>query len=421
MTIQPHLASIGADAGFRLQSVETQAQMLALKSDWQNLEARDPEGTVYLSWDWLAATFSAHPGRWRVLIAWRGGQMVCAFPMKLRLHWSNSRQQLQTEIEAGGRLIYSEYTGFLCDPAHQDGALSAIARHLQNLPWVRLSLKYEDSTARAAAFMAAFPDAQFRSRKKDYFINAGSTDNLVCPRVALPPDYEAYLDGLGRNMRQKMRRFSRKYLDSGVLRLTWADDAGAGIEHLLRLWLVKWLPSKGEIKARKSASTYRKKLTQAADLGLLRMPMLWQQDRCLGVLGHVLDPRHRRIHFIVAGRDETMAGNYIGPLLHAQSVRWGIENDYRSYDLCHGDEPYKIGYGATATRVNYVSIRRRNLTSSGAYLDPVCTPRAMTRVIDFLERDQPDKALKVSRQLRDISAKTAGPQSHQQTHPFANT
>lgn len=271
--------------------------MLALKFAWQDLEARDPEGTVYLSWDWLAATFATYPGRWRVLIAWHGYQMVCAFPMKLRLHWSNSRQQLQTEIEAGGRLIYSEYTGFLCDPEYQNTALSAIALHLQNLPWVRLSLKYEDSTARAAAFMAAFPEAQFRSRNKDYFINAGSTDNLVCPRVTLPPSYEAYLDGLGKNMRQKMRRFSRKYLDSGEIRLSWADaeDAGAGIEHLLRHWLVKWLPSKGETKARKSVNTYRKMLTQAANLGLLRMPMLWQQDRCLGVLGHVLDPRHRHI------------------------------------------------------------------------------------------------------------------------------
>ncbi|OUS33366.1 hypothetical protein A9Q94_19970 [Rhodobacterales bacterium 56_14_T64] len=412
MTLQPRPPSVGADVGFRLESIETQVQMLALKSAWQDLEARDPEGTVYLSWDWLAATFAGYPGRWRVLIAWQGDQMVCAFPMKLRLHWSNSRQQLQTEIEAGGRLIYSEYTGFLCDPVYQNTALSEIAQHLQNLPWVRLSLKYEDSTARAAAFMAAFPEAQFRSRNKDYFINAGSTDNLACPRVTLPQSYEAYLDGLGKNMRQKMRRFSRKYLDSGALRLSWADaeDAGAGIEHLLRHWLVKWLPSKGEAKARKSVNTYRKMLTQAANLGLLRMPVLWQQDRCLGVLGHVLDPRHRQIHFIVAGRDEAVTGNFIGPLLHAQSVRWGIENGYTSYDLCHGDEPYKFGYGAIATRVNYVSIRRRYLTSPSAYLDPICAPRAMTCVIDFLQQEQPAKALIVAKQLQQVLANTAGPQ-----------
>jgi len=48
-------------------------------------------------------------------------------------------------------------------------------------------------------------------------------------------------------------------------------------------------------------------------------------------------------NFIVAGRDESVTGNYIGPLLHAQSVRWGIENGYVSYDLCHGDEPHKFG------------------------------------------------------------------------------
>lgn len=102
-----------------------------------------------------------------------------------------------------------------------------------------------------------------------------------------------------------------------------------------------------------------------------------------------------------------MTGNYIGPLLHAQSVRWGIENGYASYDLCHGDEPYKFGYGAAATRVNYFSIRRRNLTSTGAYLDPICTPRAMTRVIDFLQQEQPEEALIVARQLQQVLANTA--------------
>ncbi|PCJ08305.1 MAG: hypothetical protein COB16_08250 [Rhodobacteraceae bacterium] len=404
MTVQSRLPSVDLDLGLRLEISETQAQMQALQSAWQDLEHRDPEGTVYLSWDWLAATFSAYPGRWRVLTAWRGGQMVCAFPMKLRLHWSTSHQELQTEIEAGGRLIYSEYSGFLCDPLYQDAALAAIAQHLQTLPWVRLSLKYEDSNTRAATFMAAFPDAQFRSRNKDYFINAGSTDNLICPRVVLPQSYEVYLDGLGRNMRQKMRRFSRKYLDSGALRLTWAEasDAAAGIEQLLQHWLVKWTPSKGKTKARKSARTYRRMLTQAADLGLLRMPMLWQGERCLGALGHVIDPRHRRIHFIVAGRDEAVEGNFIGPLLHAQSVRWGIENGYATYDLCHGDEPYKFGYGAVATRVKYFSIRRRNLSPSGTYLDPICAPQALSRVIEFLQEDQPEEALIGAKQLRHL-------------------
>jgi len=60
-----------------------------------------------------------------------------------------------------------------------------------------------------------------------------------------------------------------------------------------------------------------------------------------------------------------------------------------------------------ATRVNDVSIRHRNLTSSGAYLDPICTPRAMTRVIDFLQQGQPEKALIVAKQLQQVLANTA--------------
>ncbi|KAE9630581.1 GNAT family N-acetyltransferase [Parasedimentitalea maritima] len=402
MTAAPRPSMVATD--LRVESAETLDQFRNLQTAWQDLEGRDPEGTVYLSWDWLAPIFAANPGRWRVLTVWHSQKLVCVFPMKLRVHWSTTRLELQTEIEAAGRLNYSEYTGFLCDPAHQGIALSVLAMHVKSLPWVRLSLKYEDSQARAATFMDAFSDAEFSSRNKGYVINDGSTDNLVCPRVALPASFDAYLDGLGKNMRQKMRRFVRKYLDSGALRLIWADqgDADAGIEQLLQHWMIKWSPSKGKANARKAVHTYRKMLMQAADQGLLRMPMLWQDEHCLGALGHVVDPRHKRIHFIVAGRDETVAGNFVGPLLHAQSVRWGIENGYRSYDLCHGNEPYKFTYGAVATRVNFFSIRRRNLSQSDTVLDPKSAPQALNRLIGFLEQNQQENALIAANQLQQV-------------------
>ena len=48
----------------------------------------------------------------------------------------------------------------------------------------------------------------------------------------------------------------------------------------------------------------------------------------------------------IVGRDEDASEPFIGLLLHAHAIRWAIENNLRTYDLCHGNEPYKYSLGA---------------------------------------------------------------------------
>ena len=372
-------------------SFETLDAMARIRPAWEYLEARDPEGSIYLSWRWMNAVFTAFPGRWRVLAVREGGRLVALLPLKYRVHWSSSQGRLVSEIEAAGRLLYSEYIGFLCDPACEDLALRVLATNLKTRPWSSFSLKYEASAGRMAKFLSHFPKERFDVREKDYFINGGTTDNLKCPRLSLPDDFESYLTlQLGKNMRQKIRRFTRKYLDSGEMRVEWMEGARAaqGVDILMQLWKSKWLPIKGPGQSQRVEANYRRNLAAAARLGLLRVPMLFQGERPVGALGHVLDPDHGRVHFIVAGRDENVSGGHIGPLLHSQSIQWAIANRYRVYDFAHGDEAYKYGYGAQDVRVNYFSIRRR--AAEVAQLDPLCQPLALDRAMAYL--DDGDKA-----------------------------
>ncbi|MEY8839390.1 GNAT family N-acetyltransferase, partial [Cribrihabitans sp. XS_ASV171] len=220
------MAGSAADLSLRVARIDRFDAFERLRPDWKSLEARDPEGTVFLSWDWLAQGFRDNPDRWMVLAIFAGETLVAVFPLRARVRWSGSRAEFQTELAAGGLFLWSEYTGFLCDPDWEETAMTIFAEALQELPWYDLTLRYEASQRRAALFMRAFPEEAFRVGFRDYMINRGQTDNLLCPYVDLPDDYETWLSqGPGKNTRQKIRRFTRRYLDSGDLRFNLSSGA----------------------------------------------------------------------------------------------------------------------------------------------------------------------------------------------------
>ena len=407
MTVGFH-APPAAAARMDLDVIRDWAEFEVLKDPWQALERRDPGGSIFLSWEWLAQAFRAHPGRWLVVVAHRGDRILGLLPLKTRLHWSTSQNRFETEIEAGGRLIWSEYTGLLCDPEAEQEVIAAMARRVQMLPWARLSLRYVDPPARAEAFLNAFPRDRFSAKWRDYRINGGETDNLICPRVELPDSHEDWLSGLpSKNMRQKIRRFTRRYLDSGELRIETAGTAGESardLDHLLRFWLEKWAGPKGRGTAERVAANYREVLGTAQRLGLLHLPVLWQGDSPLGALGHVLDPSTGRVNFIVAGRDTTADAAQIGVLLHAESIRWAIDNGYHSYDFCHGDEAYKFTYGAEGHRVGYLSVRRRGADATAPRFDRFNAAEALSRMQTMIEAGQGERAVAACRQLASVLA-----------------
>lgn len=136
-TMENH--SAGA-ARLEVTLIDGPGEFLALREAWERLYQADPESTVFLSWPWLNQAFQDNLYRWSVLVVRKrdtSGDIIAALPLKYRVHWSRSRQELQTELEAGGRLVRSAYTGVLCHPEYETAALQALAARLTHLPWTR--------------------------------------------------------------------------------------------------------------------------------------------------------------------------------------------------------------------------------------------------------------------------------------------
>jgi CelD/BcsL family acetyltransferase involved in cellulose biosynthesis len=386
-------------------------ELLSLKSEWETLHVGDIQSGVFLSWDWLLQGFKARPDRFTVLVARSddlSDRLVGILPLKSRVHWSRSKSQLQTQYEAGGRLIWSEYTGFICAPDWERPVLEAFANALAQMPWSTLSLRYIDQIERAELFRKAFPKADFSRSYKPYLINKGTTNNLLCPQVDLGESFDAFLvAALSANSRQKFRRAERKHLETGELHFTETDQSNfeTNLDILMGFWRSKWEPIRGKAMTAKVAYSYQNMLRAALAADVLFMPVLWRGDRPLGVLAHVLDRKLSKVHFIMVGRDLEFDAPYVGQILHLASIEWSIAHGYRTYDFCHGDEPYKYSYGTSDRETKFLTLKRRS-TKADLCFDDANIGDALIRIRGFLGAKQYDRAESACDQIIDAISAT---------------
>ncbi|PSL21710.1 GNAT family N-acetyltransferase [Shimia abyssi] len=397
-------ASNVTGSALHVDVVDTWAEFEALKPAWETLQSKDPDGTMFLNWDWMAEAFRDNAFRWSVLVvrAEPGAQdILCLLPLKYRVHWSRSKGEFHSEIEAGGRLLWSEYTGFLCDPRFEAQGIDAVAAKLVQLPWTYLTMRYVVQENRARRFLNALDANGCSGRFKDYMINDGTINNLLCPQVPLPDDFEDFLTKqISANRRQKWRRFMRMRVESNETHfaVSTPETAEQDIDTLLTNWMGKRGEIRGEATATKVSSNYRDVLMTAHKQGNLFLSSLCLGDRTLGALGHVVDRERGRVHFIVAGRDVDAKDPFIGAALHFFSIQWAIENGFTLYDFCHGNEEYKYSFGAQDHEVYYFSARRDAYNPHFAF-DSISTGEALQRIQEFIKDGKTDRAMRACNQL----------------------
>jgi len=393
--------------GFQVDIIETWEGFVGLKQTWEAVHQQDGQSGYFLSWAWLAVVFKANPNRWRVLAVkpnGDGSDYVCFFPQRTRVRWSVSLQEFQTELEAGGKLSWAQYTGFVCLPAWEERAIAALASAVGKLPWAGLSIKNIPRDRRLELFLAGFATDEYIISHHQYLINSGTVDSLICPYVPLPKDYESYLQTrVSSNTRQRMRRFWRQFEAADDLRITdtTAESFDRDITILLNLWFKTWSSSRGAHSAEEAVEKYIEILDQSHSLGAVNIPILWRGDQPLGALGNIVDRHKRHLYFIVAGRDESVQDPNIGLLLHTHSIQWAINNGIETYDFCHGNEPYKYSFGATDQLIASISIERTSKSDVGMF-DPAHIRKAMKKAIKLLDSDYLRDAKNAFRQIQTL-------------------
>ena len=358
--------------------IEGFAALDSVRDDWEAVYAADPEASVFMSWRWIADCLATHRSVWLILAAKptpADDRYVAFLPLRMQVRFHPTCGFINELSLAGGG--YSDHAGLLAHPAFESAAVAALGDHLRKkLHWARLTLaNLWMSDRRRRLFLSGFDAHRFVHKDITYIDPVTQTDNNVCPSVALPSDWDAYLGSLSANHRQKIRRGLRKvdaaenYAIMPADAETWGDD----IDALLGFWKAKWAGRKGA-KAEAIINRNRAMLSRCAHNGTLFLPVFRHRDaegdRAVAALAILVDPVKKAMLFFIGGRDETYAEAPAGYLLHAYSLRHAIAQGFSTYHFLLGNEPYKYVFAAQEQRLKACSVATRSGRNLGETLDP---------------------------------------------------
>lgn len=339
------LEQIQTDSAGALR-VETITDMKALKTigrAWDALCARDSETILFLTPQWLAPVLAERPGTWMVLAVYDGQQLVGLLPLWRRAFRHRDSGKRRVELEAAGRMIWSEYSGFLCDPDYEDMVLQSLANRLKQEDFTVLMLPYVSQPGRARTFAKAFGPG-FAAGFPPMVSHAGRVDRQRCPRLRLLGDYDSYVETtLGPKSQAKLKEATGYYIDSGMLRM---EDIAASptFEARLEEALCLWQGNQNADDAK--VERFRTLLYDLRGRGLLTMPSLFERDTLIGSLANIVDVRMGYELYKMAALDETRSDIPVMLLLQSQAIKAAISRGRLVYDLGHGNEPWKYSLGA---------------------------------------------------------------------------
>lgn len=366
----------------------------SFEQGWDALFAADTDAHVFLSRAFVQSILLRDPDT-HLICAFHQGQVVGLFPIHMTTVWDHRRRRYRSDIKMAGSLDWADYTGILVCDELEAPVIDALAAHLVARPWARIRFKHlRMCDRRRDRFFAHFRDDAFGHESVSRKINEDRTDNLLCPAIDLPDNFDTYLDGLSKNTRQKLRRFLRK-LDAGDMhiRAGTPDDLGT----FQTLWAEQW-PDKSNVRAR--AAKYAAILAKGFDQGNLEMSVLTQPEgQVLGLVASFMDPVHKAVNFFVSARRVSVTDTPVGLILHADSIRRAIANGYCRYDFLRGNEPYKLSLGAVSHAISYPVLRRRSGAPDAMLLSPISLPALGKKIEKALKSGDTDKALIATQQL----------------------
>jgi len=323
---------------------------------WRAVNAASAAATPFSSWEWLYSWWQcyAQPGDSPLLLLCRDGQRPVALaPLQIQ---RRGPLGLVRELrflgsgEAEHEEVLGEYTDLLCVPGEEARSLQALGDALQRLRGRWHCALFTDLLPQAlmpGLLQAGMPTAGTRQWQRG-----------TRYRVELPPSYDAWLGGLSRAMRYRIRRGQRRLQAAGKLsceRAATAQQIAAQLPVLADLHRQRW--GAGALFDQPRFARFHSQVCQRMFEGGDSRPQLelTQLDgRPLTALYGFR--RGDTLHYYQSGFRSDQARCSPLVLAHAAAIRGAIADGLQHYDLMRGGPGnYKASYAATQTPMFYLA------------------------------------------------------------------
>ena len=370
----------------KIDIVDSLTEFQALKGNFDFVYSADSKARFFASWIWLSRTlkqYDEYHEPWFILAAKpdeESAHYVAFLSLKLEL-CEDKNGCFDNQLFLAG-INDADHTPFISLPDYQNEAASAFAAYLcQREEWSAFNLEnIQLRDERFCLFVRQFSTNKFDYHEQYHVNDLDSIDNNIIPFIALPNDWETYLQSdLSSNSRQRVKRFLRKVEGSDEYRITQANanNLERHIEILSEFWTSSWAGRKGKDKCQTILGQIKASLRHCSEHNCLYFPVLWKGDRPLGTIANIIDHAQKTMLFFIGGRDETIKDLPSGIVLHAHSIRYAIQQGFKVYDFLMGNEAYKFSFGAQERHIGLVCIQRKEFVNSARKLDVRTIPHAL--------------------------------------------
>jgi CelD/BcsL family acetyltransferase involved in cellulose biosynthesis len=297
-----------------------------LSGAWSKVAERRSPASIFLTPEWIAVTREHDTAEAVTLAVGDPPHGIAAL----------ARDTDGTFRFAGGEL--TDEQDVVAQAGHEREVATAVCRWIvrETPRRVRLQFVPEDApTLEVAAAVLA---------ESDYRIDRSRL--ITSPRLALPGDFETYVQSLGKKERHELRRKIRRLEKATKASFRWASEAerGATLDRFFALHRLS-RGEKADFMTPDVERFFREIADALAPLGRLRLGVLRAHDEDAAVL--FAFAYRDTLALYNAAYDPALASLSIGIVGHAWAIREAIRERFDTYDLLRGDEPYKYDLGAT--------------------------------------------------------------------------
>ncbi|HEY1207451.1 MAG: GNAT family N-acetyltransferase [Bryobacteraceae bacterium] len=319
--------------------IATTGDFKSLRSEWTELfEATAPQ-CVFLSFEWMF-TWWKHWGKSRELamVAVRDsqGRLVGLAPFSIERNFPAALGARRLSFLADAH-VGSDYLGILARPGWEQAAVDTIASAVwtHRREWDYIELSDAEDGPLLASLCARLEAIGMSARK---------APASVCHFIPLPASFDAYLAGIGINLRSNYRRRWRVLERKGPAEVVTLSDIASLERHfpeLLRLHRMRF-----EHQERESAFTkpgvpafHVEVLGEVAARGWARLFLLRASGQTVAALyGFSIG---NTFQFYQCGMHPAWLSLGVGQLIVGGSIQEAIRAGHAEFDFLRGDEQYK--------------------------------------------------------------------------------
>lgn len=302
-----------------------------LQEQWTDLLQRMPAATVYQTWEWNHAWWSAYGRRksLRLLLVHDGDELVAIAPLYLSRHLGTPLRRL-AYIGTGA----SDYLDVIADEQRAPHACRALLSFL------------ESARSHDLADLQQIPEwSPLAHAVKHLRASSCVARPLeICPYVALPETWDVFIRGRGKRLRSNIAYYERllqRSFEQVETVLVDKDGLDAGMTALFdlhgRRWRSRMMP--GVLSGSATRRFHRDVAARFSDRGWLRLHATRVDGKI--VAGLYCFSYRRRYYYYLGGFEPALGRYSIGTTLTASAIRQAIAEGCSEFDFLRGHEAYK--------------------------------------------------------------------------------